>query len=115
MRRAIKDKRRYLFVSCFSLAGAIALTVLAVMFFLKTVYAPMIIFAVISGLCYYVSVFAFFSYLDAKAAIELLDIMDLYENGRRMSAAEVADELCWSKRAAKKFLEKCRKRGYLRY
>lgn len=115
MRRAIKDKRRYAFISCFSLVGAMVLTAFAVVFFTKAVYVAMAIFAFISAICYYASAFSLFLRLDAKAAIELIEVMDSYEYGERMNVSEIADGMCWSKRATKKFIAKCKKRGYLRY
>ena len=101
-------------MSCFAFIGAAVLTAFAILFFTKASYVPMAIFAVISGICYYVSVFSLFSHLDAKAAIELIEVMDSYEYGERMSTAEIADEMCWSKRGTKKFISKCKKRGYMR-
>ena len=101
-------------MSCFSFIGAAVLTAFAVLFFTKAAYVPMAIFAVISGICYYVSVFSLFSHLDAKAAIELIEVMDYHEYGARINTAEIADEMCWSKRATKKFIVKCKKRGYMR-
>ena len=117
MRRARKDKRRFAFISTFSFLSALALTACAVLFLQKAVYVAMAIFAILSAICYYTSVFSLFLHLDAKTALELLDAMDTSYYGYgsdQLSLAEIADEMCWSKRATKKFIIKCKKRGYLR-
>ncbi len=114
MRRAEGDKRRYLFSGILVLILAIALTVLAYTFLNKTEYALMALFAVLSAICYYVSVFRFFGYHDAKTAIELIDTLDYMGLRADAKTSDIAEAMGWKKAQTRKFLLKCKKRGYLR-
>ena len=115
MRRAIKDKRLSLFISILGIIGGAVLTVFAVIFFGRAIYAAMAGFALLSMVCYYGAVLRFFVYLDARDAIELLDLLEISASyGERLDTQDISDALGWSKRATKKFIARCRKRGYMR-
>lgn len=114
MRRAERDKKRYLFSGILVLVFAIALTVLSYMFLNKSEYAFMILFGVLSAICYYVAVFRFFGYHDAKTAIELIDTLEYMRLRPDSSIADIAEAMDWKKAQTRKFIVKCKKRGYLR-
>ena len=113
MRRAEGDKKRYLFSGILVLILAIALTVLSYASLKGTEYGFMILFAFLSAICYYVSVFRFFGYHDAKTAIELIDTLEYMELDPNSKVTEIADAMGWKKAQTKKFISKCKKRGYL--
>jgi len=114
MRKAKKDKRRSLLLSFCSFAVAVALTLLALMCLKEAMYAVMLGFAILSAVGYYFSVFRFFRYLDAKAAIDLLYVMNVGNTERKpMKLSDISSAMGWKNKSTRSFIEKCKKRGYI--
>ena len=114
MRRAQTDKLRYLLISVLTLLLAVALTVLSYMSFSEAEYGFMALLAVLSAICYYVSLFQFFGFLDTRNAIDLIDTLDYTGLRADGKVQDIADAMGWKKAPTKKLISKCKKRGYLR-
>ena len=95
---------------------AIAFTVASFMTFKSALYVVMIVACVLAAVCYYAFSFSLFRYLDAKSAVQLLRIMGFDSPSKErsvMTLAEISEAMGWKKKSTKRFIEKCRKRGYM--
>ena len=114
MKKALRDKRIAFLVSFFAFVFAVGLTVLAVMCLKEKLYVGMAGFAILSAVFYYLFVFQIYSFLNAKSAIMLVEIMNSSEkDGNLKKISEIADAMGWEIKTTKRFIEKCRRKGYL--
>ena len=114
MKKALRDKRIAFWVSFFSLVFAAALTFLAVLCLKETLYVAMVAFALVSAVFYYVFVFKVYSFLDAKSAVRLLEIMKFSgDDSQLMKITEISKAMGWQIKTTKRFIERCRRKGYI--
>ena len=116
MEKALKDKKRAIITFVIFLFIALAFTVISVWCCVKErMYVIMLLFAICASICYYCSVFALFRYFDARAAVDMIDIMGITGySGRMITISELADSMGWSIKSTRRFMERCAKKGYLR-
>ena len=111
MEKALKDKRKARLITIlFTLVGII-FTALAVFSWKGRVYALMVLFALLSAVCYYFLTFWAFRFADARCAVDMFDIMSC-SGRRRISIAEVSSAMGWKPESTARFVERCKKRGY---
>ena len=116
MKRARRDKRYALLLTFYLLIFAIAFTVGSFMTFKSALYVVMLVSCALAAICYYAFSFSFFRYLDAKSAVQLLHIMGFDSPSKDrsvMTLAEISEAMGWKKKSTKRFIEKCKKRGYM--
>ena len=115
MENAIKKKRIAFIVSLVSFVFALALSFVSIKCIKEPLYIFMAISAVFAVVFYYLAVFMFFAFLDARAIIELLEIVN-YAKVRRvqLSITDISAQMGWRTETTAKFIEKCRKKGYMR-
>ena len=114
MEKALRDKRRAIITCVCSLLVGIALTAAAIICMKEPLYLYMALLAVASAICYYIFAFSIFRFLDARAATELIDIIDCSGSGRvPVSISEIAIAMGWNPNSTRRFIGRCRRKGYL--
>ena len=94
---------------------AIAFTAVAVISIKEAKYTLMLISAILSAVFYYVLVFSFFRFIDARTATELIDIIDFSDSYRgRVTVSEISEAMGWRPESTARFIERCRRKGYFR-
>ena len=113
MRKALRDKRIATFVFMCALIFAVLFTGIAVMCLKDASYLFMMVFAILSAICYYIFIIYVFRFLDARTATELIDIMECYGMGSGpMEITELSEAMGWHYRFTRRFISACRRRGY---
>ena len=115
MEKALRDKKRAIGTCIIFFVIALIFTAIAVFCVKERMYVIMLLFAICSAICYYCAVFALFRFFDARAAVDMIDIMKCYGYSRgAMNIAELSDLMGWSIKSTRRFMEKCVKKEYIR-
>ncbi len=115
MEKALRDKKRAIVLCVIFFVIALSLTVAAILSARERLYVTMALFAVCSSVFYYFAVFAIFRFLDARAAIDMLDILSCSGKGRgALKISELSEAMGWKSKTTRRFIEKCIKKGYIR-
>ena len=115
MEKAIRKKRIAIAVSLLSFVFALGLTALSFMCIKEPYYLVMAIAAVLAVVFYYVAVHSFFKFIDMRATVELIDIINSAQRRRvQINISEISAEMGWRNETTVKFINKCRKKGYIR-
>ena len=110
MEKALKHKKFFLKMGIVSSVIAIATAFVSWLLVGFGIYIPLIPLFLASAYGFYSAPFYFFYSHDAKEAIRLLAAIDVrgVDNIR-----DLALDMGWRRRVTRKFIEKCRKRGYI--
>ena len=110
MEKALKRKSRNIILSVLAFVLAAVMFVVAYFMLSKAQYLQLSIFAVISALLCYATVFFAFSAYDAALMVKIIPvILELGED----NISDIADRICWKRTAVRKYIKNIKKHGYI--
>ena len=110
MKRAEKRRKAYLILFILTAAFSVVFLLGALLFLLKFLYIPMAVLAVLSAVCCYAFAFLLFAFTDAGTAVKICAVIE--ETGDA-DAEKIAEHLGWKLSKTEKFLNTCKKHGYI--